>query len=378
MNIESTGPNDLTPAQGDGVAKMDLTEGVVADSRFSVRRVLLLVMPLGLLILGVLGGKFWAESTAERQSSLDSVERTIGIGKPIQNRLADRFGDANGDLVAEPPKNPKDFLDPEVLTFSYIPSERAKDEKKVWQKWCDDLAKATGKRVEYLPIAKVDDQLKALKKGHLHVAGLNTGAVPTAVDDCGFVPICTLGLDDNSFGYSMLLIVPAKSPIRDPKELRGQTIAFKDAASNSGFKAPIVALLNEFGLRPTRDYDWFFTYEHENAIRMVARGKCAAAAVASDRLAALINSGEIKEADVRIIYKSPSFPPAAIGCVYNLKPELVAKIKSALMACNWKEAGLTERLGGGGATRFVPVTYRQAFAPVRQIDDTMGVRHQAN
>jgi len=360
------------------MANLDLAQGVVADSRFSVRRVLLLVMPLGLLILGVLGGKFWAESTAERQSSLESVERKIGISKPIQNRLADRFGDANGELVADPPKNPKDFLDPEVLTFSFIPSERAEDQKKVWAKWCDELAKATGKRVEYLAIASVDDQLRALKKGRLHVAGLNTGAVPAAVDDCGFVPICTLGRDDNSFGYSMLLIVPAKSPIKDPRDLRGQTIAFKEAASNSGFKAPIVTLLNEFGLRPTRDYDWFFAYEHENAIRMVASGKCTAAAVASDRLAALINSGEIKEADVRVIYKSPSFPPAAIGCVYNLKPELVAKIKSALLACDWKKAGLDERLGGGGATRFVPVTYRAAFAPVRQIDDTMGVRHQVN
>ena len=238
--------------------------------------------------------------------------------------------------------------------------------------------KLRGSSVEYLPIEKVDDQLKAIKAGRLHVAGLNTGAVPAAVDDCGFVPLCTLGRDDNSFGYSMLLIVPAKSSIEDPKDLRGQTIAFKDPDSNSGYKAPIVALLNEFGLRPTRDYDWYFTYEHENAIRLVASGKCTAAAVASDRLAALIASGEIKEADVRIIYKSPSFPPAAIGCLYNLKPELVAKIKSALLACDWEKAGLTKRLGGGGATRFVPVSYREAFAPVRQIDDTMGVHHQVH
>jgi phosphonate transport system substrate-binding protein len=333
-------------------------------------------MPLGLLVAGVLGGKFWAESTAERRSSQEGLERKIGIGNPIQNRLADRFGDANGDLVAEPPKSPKDLLDPEVLTFSYIPGKHAAEEQKTWATWCDDLAKATGKRVEYLPLADVDEQLKALKEGRLHVAGLNTGAVPTAVDDCGFVPICTLGRDDNSFGYAMLLIVPAGSPIKEPRELRGKTIALTDPASNSGFKAPIVALLNEFGLRPSRDYDWFFTYEHDNSIRLAASGKCTAAAVASERLAALVKNGEIKEGDVRIIYQSPSFPPAAIGCVYNLKPELVAKIKAALLDCDWKKSGLSERLGGGGATRFVPVTYRQAFAPVRQIDDTMGVRHE--
>ncbi len=377
MDTESTSSDNMTPAQGDGLSQQRLSERTAARARFSVGRVLLMAMPLGLLIAGVLGGKYWAESTAERRSSLEGLERTVGIGNPIQNRLADRFGDVHGNLVADPPTNPKDLLDPDVLTFSYIPSENP-EEQKVWAQWCDDLAKATGKRVEYLPLAKVDDQLKALKEGRLHVAGLNTGAVPTAVDDCGFVPICTLGRDDNSFGYSMLFIVPAASTIKSPNDLRGQKIAFTDAASNSGFKAPVVTLLNEFGMRPMRDYDWFFTYEHDNSIRLVAGGKQNAAAVASDRLAALIASGEIKEADVRVIYRSPTFPPAALGAVYNLKPELVAHIKAALLACDWKKAGLTERLAGGGATRFVPIAYREAFAPVRQIDDTMGVRHQVH
>ncbi len=43
-----------------------------------------------------------------------------------------------------------------------------------------------------------------------------------------------------------------------------------------------------------------------------------------------IQRGDIKEADVRVIYKSSSFPPATIGCLYNLKPELAVKIKSCL------------------------------------------------
>jgi phosphonate transport system substrate-binding protein len=331
-------------------------------------------MPLALLIAGVLLGKHWADSSAERQSSLDSVDRKIGIATPIQNRLADRYEDADGDLVADPPKNAKDVLDPDVLTFSFVAGEHAEEEGKDWKTFCDELGKATGKQVKYVPFAKTDEQLKAIREGRLHIAGLNTGSVPSAVDECGFVPLCTLGRADGSFGYSMLLIVPAKSPIKDPKELAGKTIALKDPSSNSGYKAPIVTLLNEFGLRPIRDYDWVFAYEHEAAIRMTAKSECAAAAVASDRLANAIQNGEIKEADVRVIYKSPTFPPTSIGCVYNLKPELVAKIKSALAECDWGKAGLNSRLGGD-ATRFVPINYRDAFATVRQIDDTMGVRH---
>jgi phosphonate transport system substrate-binding protein len=339
--------------------------------------VLALAVPLALLVAGVMLGKYWADSTAERRSSQESLERKIGIANPIQNQLADRFEDADGDLVADPPKNPKNLLDPEVITFSYIAGEHPEKESEVWHKWCDALAQVTGKKVEYVPFEKADDELKALKEGRLHVAGLNTGTVPVAVDQCGFVPLCTLGKADGSFGYSMVLIVPAKSSIKDPSDLHGKTITMKDANSHSGFKAPIVTLMNDFGLRPTRDYDWNFAYEHENAIRMTAKGECAAAAVASDRLSAAIDHGDIKEADVRVIYKSPTFPPAAIGCVYNLKPELVAKIKSALQECDWNKAGLSERLGGG-ATKFVPISYRDAFAGVRQIDNSMGVRHQVN
>jgi phosphonate transport system substrate-binding protein len=377
MSADSTRPDGPTPFEsqtGPGAP----TVGANGRKSFSVARVLALVMPLGLLVAGVIVGKHWAEMEAERKTSQEVLERKIGIGNPIQNRLADCFDDADGDLVADAPKDPKKLMDPDVLMFSNIAGIHPKDEAKVWKKLCEDLAKATGKKVEYMPFAKIDEQLAALKAGRLHIAGLNTGAVPVAVDECGFVPICTLGRADGGFGYSMMLIVPAKSPIKSPADLRGRTIALKDVNSNSGFKAPIVTLLNEFGLRPTRDYDWVFTYEHDNSIRMTAKGECDAAAVASDLLAAAISRGDIKETDVRVIYKSNSFPPAAIGCPYNLRPELVAKIKSALLSCDWKQVGLTEQVIGGGATKFVPISYREAFAAVRQIDDTMGVRHHVD
>ena len=373
MNADSTGSESPTPFQSETAAGAPIAH--VHHKPFSVSRVLMLLTPSGDACRRFAAWQALGGIRDRAANSLEGLERKIGIGNPIQNRLDDRFDDADGDLVADPPKDPTKLLDPDVLTFSNIAGIHPEDGGKVWMKLCEHLAKATGKRVEYLPFAKTDDQLKALKEGRLHIAGLNTGAVPTAVDQCGFVPICTFGREDGSFGYSMLLIVPAKSPIKSPADLRGRTIALKDVNSNSGYKAPIVMLLNEFGLRPRKDYDWNFAYKHENAIRMTAKGECEAAAVASDLLAAAINRGDIKESDVRVIYKSPSFPPAAVGCLYNLRPELLGKIKSALLSCDWKQVGLNERVIGGGATKFVPISYREAFATVRQIDDTMGVRH---
>ena len=90
--------------------------------------------------------------------SLDSVDRKIGIATPIQNRLADRYDDADGDLVADPAEKRHDLLDPDVLTFSFVSGEHSMDEGNDWKIWCDDLAKATGKKVKYVPFTKGDDQ----------------------------------------------------------------------------------------------------------------------------------------------------------------------------------------------------------------------------
>ncbi len=166
MNADSTGPDDLATPHGDPHA-----QNAAAGARFSLKRIVIIAMPLALLVAGVLGGKFWAESSAERQSSLDSLDRKIGIASPIQNRLADRFDDADGDLVADCPKNAKDLIDPGVLTFSYIPSDHADEQGKIWKRFCEELQKSTGKQVKYLPFAKTEDQVKALKEGRLHVAG---------------------------------------------------------------------------------------------------------------------------------------------------------------------------------------------------------------
>ena len=44
----------------------------------------------------------------------------LGMDQPSTNRLDERFQDADGNLVADPPKEPSEWLDPETLKFSYL------------------------------------------------------------------------------------------------------------------------------------------------------------------------------------------------------------------------------------------------------------------
>ena len=109
-------------------------------------------------------------------------------------------------------------INPDVLVFSYVASEEEGPAEETWKELLAALKEKTGKEVKFVHYTNVDEQLAALKKGELHIAGLNTGMVPTAVERDGFVPLCTFGREDGTFGYTMEFLVPAGSPIKEPAQ----------------------------------------------------------------------------------------------------------------------------------------------------------------
>ena len=151
-----------------------------------------------------------------------------------------------------------------------------------------------------------DEQLAALKKGELHIVGLNTGLVPTAVEQDGFVPLCTFGRDDGSFGYTMEFLVPAGSPIKKLADIKGHKVTFTRLDSNSGCKAPLVLLKEKYNLLPERDYQWGFSHGHEDSIKGVAAKEFEVAPVASDILARMIEKQGSRPGRVRFDLHSRS------------------------------------------------------------------------
>src|SRR6187431_643939 len=102
--------------------------------------------------------------------------------------LDKRFTDADGDLVADAPTDPKQWVDPPVLVFAYTPVEDPAVYAKVWDGFIRHMEKITGKRVRFFPVQSNAAQLEAMRAGRLHVSGFNTGSNPLAVNCAGFVP----------------------------------------------------------------------------------------------------------------------------------------------------------------------------------------------
>ncbi|MGC4003404.1 MAG: phosphate/phosphite/phosphonate ABC transporter substrate-binding protein [Pirellulales bacterium] len=344
---------------------------VTGKRSFSTSRVLTALIPLALLVAGVVMiQRHRIEAEAESQAEQAALAK-LGLNAGGANRLAPEYVDADGDMIADPPSDPTKLIDPPTLVFSYIGAEDSARQKEVWKEFTAALSTAVGKPVEYLVLTKPDDQLAALKGGKLHVTAVNTGNVPAAVNRSGFVPDVVLAAADGTSGHTMKLVVPADSKIKKVEELRGKKLAFVNKSSNSGYKAPLVLLMKDFGMTPQRDFEVAFSYGHDISIHGIATGEYEAAPIAGDMLDRAVSRGELKPEQYRVIYESERFPSAALGHAYNLKPELVEKIKATYASFAWPGSGLEKEFAPAGIVKFVPADYKQNWSLIRRIGDVI-------
>jgi phosphonate transport system substrate-binding protein len=283
------------------------------------------------------------------------------------------YCDRNGDLTADPPTDPKKLLNPPTLIFAYTPTEDPAVYQKAWDGFLKHLEKVTGKKVVFFPVQSNAAQYEAMRSGRLHVAGVNAGGNAIAVNCAGFVPFTMMAAPDNSFGYEMEIVVPADSPIKKPTDLKGHKIAFTDATSNSGFKAPSAILKADFNLEAKRDYEPVFSGKHDNSILGVVNKDYEAAAVANSVLNRMIDRKVFEPSKIRSIYKSETFPTTGYGTVYNLDPKLVENIKKAFFEFPWEGSALAAEFKKEG--KFIPIEYKKDWAVLRKIDEVTGVKY---
>ncbi len=286
-----------------------------------------------------------------------------------------RFTDANGDLVADAPTDPKQQIDPATLVFAYTPVEDPAVYAKVWQEFLDHLAKETGKKVQFFPVQSNAAQIEAMRAGRLHVAGFNTGSNPLAVNCAGFVPFAMMASKKDEFGYEMEIITYPGSGVEKIEDIKGKKMAFTAETSNSGFKAPSALLRDQFKLEAGKDFEPVFSGKHDNSIIGVANKDYPAAAIANSVKARMIARGVVKPEQTKVIYKSQTFPTTGYGYVYNLKPELAEKVKKAFFSFKWEGTALLKEFEKSEPPqeKFLPITYKGHWQVVRDIDKALGV-----
>jgi phosphonate transport system substrate-binding protein len=325
-----------------------------------------------LLILAAAAGAYWVGVNSVQPTEVPALW-ALGMDQPSANQLGSQFKDADNNLVADPPQDSKEWLDPPTLNFSYL----AADQERHAETFADLLkfiSERCGRPVEFRPQESPDDQLAGIKDGDLHIVGINSGSVPVAVYEYGFVPLCSFGADGKLATYTMKIIARKDSPVTNVTDLRGRRLALTHPTSNSGWKGPLLLLKNEYQLTPIVDYDIASTGDHANSIKALAEGEQEIAAVASDELLLAEEHGLIKTDDYRVIYESEPFCNNTIGCPHRLAPELVEKVKQTLLEYKWEGSKLADELDTIGAKQFVAVSFKDDYDLLREIEDAMGRR----
>jgi phosphonate transport system substrate-binding protein len=289
--------------------------------------------------------------------------------------LDERFCDRDGDLVADIPTEPDQWLDPDTLVFAYTPVEDPAVYKTAWSDFLTHLEEETGKKVMFFPVQSNAAQIEAMRSGRLHISGFNTGSNPLAVNCAGFRPFTIMASADGHFGYEMEIITYPGSGIEKVEDIRGKQLAFSSPTSNSGFKAPSAILKADYDMIPERDFESVFSGKHDNTILGVANKDYMAGAVANSVMERMIERDVIQPDQVVSIYKSQTFPTTGFGVVYNLKPELQEKIRNAFFDFDWEGTTLQEEFSKSDEAQFIEMNYKDFWDVIRKIDAANGVSY---
>ena len=282
--------------------------------------------------------------------------------------LDEQYCDRDGDLTADTPSDAANLVDPDTIIFAYTPVEDPAVYREAWADFLTYMEQVTGKKVQFFPVQSNAAQIEAMRSGRLHVAGFNTGSNPLAVNCAGFVPFTIMAGLDGSFGYEMEIITHPDSGIDSVEDIKGRTLAFTSPTSNSGFKAPSALLKAEFDMLAERDFTPTFSGKHDNSILGVANKDYDAASIANSVKARMIKREVVKDEDLKVLYKSQTFPTTGYGYAYNLTPELQQKIRESFETFEWEGTTLKEEFEKNGEGQFIPITFQEHWDVIRTID----------
>ena len=341
--------------------------------RFTVilRMALYLCLATAICVMGIAAYR----NTQDEAAMKKGQERLVslhGLVAPAQKRLSPDYIDEDESLLADPPTDPAQWLDPDTLIVAHYEDAEADEQAVNWQDFQAHLAAATGKRVvceEYLNSA---DEIAAVKSGATQIVALHAADTPYIVNNAGFIPFAVLGTEAGAHGNRLDIAVRTNSKILKLADLRGHKLTCTRPDSITGYRAAIAVLAQEAGLRPDVDYFTLFSHGQKRSVMGLVGGDFEVAALSDDKVRSLLNDGSIESDDYRVIYQSQVIPRLTIGYGYRLKPELAAKVTAAALAFENLKGAPDESTSK--PLRFFAIDYQKDFEFVRKIDDSFDPR----
>jgi phosphonate transport system substrate-binding protein len=330
---------------------------------------LLLLCLAAALIFAADAGHQAMNANASNAQAQAQLVHAMGLIEPASKGLSSQFTDSAGRMLADPPSDASQLIDPAVIVVAHLDSTDADAPNIDWKDFEAHVAKVTGRKVVDQAFDNGPDQMAQIKQGVLTLVALHAADAPFLVNNYGYQPAAVLGDQSGANGNHLDVIIPAKSPINSLSDLRGRTVVCTLPSSITGYRAALTLLMNDAGLRPNVDYTITWSLGQKKSITGVAANQYEAAAISDDKLQSLLAKGDVTADSYRIIYQSQVIPRTTIGWFYNLKPDLAAQLRDAILSFEPKASDGDEK-----PLRFIAIDYKKDFDTVRQIDDRFDPR----
>jgi len=333
------------------------------------RLILVLAVIAGLAYLAEVAKSTISANSDRRAAESDLVHATGLVDLP-PHRLAATFTDSQNRLVADPPASVGQFVDPPTLVMAHIQDTGDEAAYFPWTQFESHLGDVTGRKVRDVVYENSTKQFDKISSGEITVVALHAAETPYLVNNFGYQPAAVLADDSGTAGNKLDIIVPANSPVSDLSGIRGSTLTCTVPSSITGYRTAVVLLMLNQNLRP--DVDYFITWSmgQTRSIKGIADGRYTAAAVSDDKLKSMTKDGTISSSGYKVLYQSDIIPRLTVGWFYNLKPELAAKVRDAIISFKPDMTAQAPDVDSSiTSMHFVSIDYKKDFELVRQIDD---------
>ncbi len=264
---------------------------------------------------------------------------------------------------------------PEVLTFSIIPTEETIQELTIYKPVIDYLSKMTGKKVNFYMPTSYSSVVEAMVGKWVDVAvhGPNSYVIAHEKDPSiqVFATYAKAGghTTEEGPGYKSVLITKKGSKFTTIQSLKGAVLALTDPASTSGDLIPRVLFIKAINNMPLEQYFKKVVYagEHDLAAMAVYTGKADAAFVATHRLDNVIDRKMVKKEDFNYLWWSPTVPQDPFAYRSSLCPDLKKKIEDTFLTLQ-TQPSCAAYLKNVKATKFVKMTDKD-YDIIRELRD---------
>ena len=255
-----------------------------------------------------------------------------------------------------------------VLRIGFIPAEDSRAMVRQSQDILDIVAKQTGLKIEAFVGSDYNGTIEALRNGHVDVALLGPFSYILATTQAPVEAFAvTVIAKTMQPSYKSIIIAREDSPVKSFDTIKGNTFAFVDPGSTSGYMVPAAAF-KKAGITPEKDFKQvMYSGGHDATIVAVGEGKVNAGAVADRIYERGCAKGLADCSKIKVVWQSDQIWNDPVLYRKTLPEDTKKKIRDAFYSV--KNLPFGEM---GTVARFDPIT-DQDYDPLRDIAKTLNL-----